>query len=376
MNIEGVKQRLREVGSSRQQRYVVVVLLPTLLVFAYLGLVATDGYISRAQVMVERESSTAMAAAELTLGALSLGGQSSKTDALVVETFMRSRAMLEYLDAEFDLRGHYSSDDIDIFSRLDPDAPGEDFLDYFRDRIKTYVDDQTYIVELEVTAHDPAYAQRVAQGMVRRAEHFVNEISRELAREQLAFVEDEVEKANERFKAASSGMITLQRRYDVFSPEKEAEVAGSILSGLEQELSRQRTEYRALSAYLTPQAAELAAAKARIEALREQIEQERERLVGSNGGNGINDTLLAYQDAQMDLTLASEIYKTALGTLEATRLDAARKVKYLVALSSPSLPDAVEHPRVGYWTVTVFVALNLLYFVLGLVVATIEDHKE
>ena len=248
MNIEGVKQRLREVGSSRPQRYVVVVLLPTLLVFAYLGLVATDGYISRAQVMVERESSTAMAAAELTLGALSLGGQSSKTDALVVETFMRSRAMLEYLDAEFDLRGHYSSGAIDIFSRLDPDAPNEDFLDYFRDRIKTYVDDQTYIVELEVTAHDPAYAQRVAQGMVRRAEHFVNEISRELAREQLAFVEDEVEKANERFKAASSGMITLQRRYDVFSPEKEAEVAGSILSGLEQELSRQRTEYRALSA--------------------------------------------------------------------------------------------------------------------------------
>lgn len=369
-------EKLRALATRpRMRRYLGIVVGPTLLVLAYLGLIASEGYVSRAQVLVEHENNAALAAAELTLGALSLGGQSSKLDALVVETFMQSRTMLEYLDRELDLRGHFSSPDVDLLSRLPDDASGEEFLEYYRDHLTTYVDEETYVVEVEFVAHDPAFAQQVVEKLVRRAEFFVNDVSQQLAREQLAFVNGEVEKANDRFKKASREMIGLQREYDIFSPEKETEATGTILSALMQELSKQRIEHKALSAYLTPQAAEVRAARARIKALEDQIEQERRTLVGGDG-SGLNDTLLAYQDAQLNLTLAGEIYKTALATLESTRLDAARKVKHLVSLSAPSLPDADERPRVAYWTLTAFVLLNLVYFVVGLIVATIEDHRE
>ncbi|WP_370307121.1 hypothetical protein [Sinimarinibacterium flocculans] len=359
----------------RITRYLVVVVVPSLLALAYLGIVATDGYVSRAQVMIEHDNSAAAAAAEITLGMLSIGGQRSKVDALVVETFMRSRTMLEHLDSTLDLRGHFSAPDVDLISRLDADASREDFLDYYRDRLVTAVDDNTYVLSIEFVAHDAEYARKVTDELVRRAEQFVNEISHHLARQQLEFVSAEVDRAHERLRGASRALISLQREYAIFSPQAETQATGTIVGGLLQELAAARTERNALLAYLNPKAAEVATVTARIEALERQVADERARLVGSDDP-GLNDVMLAYQDAEVELTLASEIYKTALATLEATRLDAARKVKYLVSLSAPSLPDSVERPRTLYWAFTLFVVLNLAYFVMSLIIATIQDHRE
>ena len=359
----------------RLLRYLAVVIGPTLIALAYLTLIASDGYVSRAQVMVEHDNSAAAAAAEITLGMLSFGGQSSKLDALVVETFMRSRSMLEHLDSKLGLRSHFSSTEVDLIGRLEADASQEDFLEYYRDRLVSAVDDSTYVLSLEFVAFDPEYAQKVTTELVARAEQFVNEVSHHLAREQLAFVSGEVDSAQARVKKASRDLISLQRKYEIFSPEIETEATGTILGALMQELASARTERSALLAYLNPKAVEVAAVSARIEALEQQIAAERARLVGGDDP-GLNDVMLAYQDAEVELKLSSEIYKTALATLEATRLDAARKVKYLVSLSAPSRPDSVERPRVLYWVATIFVILNLAYFVMSLIVATIQDHRE
>ncbi len=358
------------------RRYLIAVGAPTLLTLIYLSVFAADGYVSRAQVMVEHESTPGLAAAaEMTLGALSLGSTSTKQDALVVQTFMQSRAMLNYLEKELGLRAHYSAGGVDVWGRLSADASEEDFLDYFRKRLTIDVDDATNVIDVEYVAYDAEFAQRVAQLIVKRSETFVNEIGQHLAREQMTFVNAEVEKAHQRVQDTSRALILLQRKYDLFSPEKESESTGLILSGLNQELSMQRVELKALQAYLNPKAPEVQVAKARIEALEAQIAGEQRKLVGGDG-SGLNDALLAYQDAQVNVTLAGEVYKAALASLETTRLDALRKVKYLVAISEPSAPDDAEHPRIWYWTATIFVFLNLLYFVAGLVIATIEDHRE
>ena len=58
-------ERLRALlARPRMRRYLAIVIAPTILSLVYLGLIAADGYVSRAQVMVEHENSTAMAAAQ------------------------------------------------------------------------------------------------------------------------------------------------------------------------------------------------------------------------------------------------------------------------------------------------------------------------
>jgi capsular polysaccharide transport system permease protein len=140
--------------STRLGRYVAVVVVPTLLTMFYLAVFAAKGYVSRAQVMVEREPTVMAAGAELALGLLSGGGGLSKQDALLVESFMRSRTMLEYLDDELDLRGHFSAPRIDFIGRLAADATAEDFLDYYRKRLSVKIDDQSLIVSVAFTALD------------------------------------------------------------------------------------------------------------------------------------------------------------------------------------------------------------------------------
>ncbi len=354
-------------------RYLLCVIAPSLLALAYLGLLASDGYVSRALVLVEQDSP--LAAPEIALGILSVGGGPTKQDALVVESFMQSRAMLDDLNAQLDLFAHFSSAEVDWFSRLDPEASTEDFLAYYRDRLRLAVDEESYILSIEFVAFDPEFARRVTERLVTRSEEFVNEVSHYLAREQLAFIQGEVDRANQQLKRASREMIALQRQNDVFSPERETEAVGEILAGLEVELARQRTELKALTGYLNPDAPEMVATRGRIAALEQQAVQERARLVGS-AESGLNDLMLTYQDAEVGVKLAAEVYKTALISLETTRLDAARKVKYLVSVDRPSLPDSAEQPRVWYWTLSVFVFLNLAYFVASLVFATIQDHRE
>jgi capsular polysaccharide transport system permease protein len=361
--------------STRLGRYVAVVVVPTLLTMFYLAVFAAKGYVSRAQVMVEREPTVMAAGAELALGLLSGGGGLSKQDALLVESFMRSRTMLEYLDDELDLRGHFSAPRIDFIGRLAADATAEDFLDYYRKRLSVKIDDQSLIVSVAFTALDAEFARAVVRKLIERSEQFVNEAARQFAREQLAFVEDQVEQANERLKTASRKVIELQRSNEVLSPQLETESVSRIVASLEGELAEQRTQIKAMSAYLNPQAADMVAARARARALEAQVEQERARLVGSQNP-GLNELMLAYHDAETDVKLATEVYKTALATLEATRLDAVRKVKLLVSVDRPSIAGSAEHPRVLYWTATVFLLLNLAYFVMSLIIATVEDHRE
>lgn len=361
--------------SGRTSRYLALVAAPTMLVWLYLALVAVNGYVSRAQVMVEGEPNVAAAGAELALGLLNAGGGKSKQDALLVRNFMLSRTMLAHLDEKLDLRGHFSAPGFDVVRRLDAEASTEEFLKFYQRQLHVVVDDESLMVAVEFTAFDPEFAQRVVQQLLKHSEAFVNDISRAFAREQLRFVEDEVDQANERLKAATREMIDLQRQNEVFSPEWETEALAKILGELEGELARERTQLKALQSYLNAAAPEVVAARQRVQALEAQVAQERARLVGKQN-TGLNDLMLDYQDAEVNVRLASEIYKTALATLEATRLESVRKVKFLAVMDEASLPDAVEHPRILYWTLTFFLLLNIGYFVVNLIIAAVEDHRE
>ncbi|MGJ8668082.1 MAG: hypothetical protein ACSHXK_01225 [Oceanococcus sp.] len=356
-------------------RYLLLVAFPCFCVWFYLQFIASSGYVGRAQFMVEEDAPQAMAGAELALGLLSVSGGRSKQDALLIDRFMQSRTMLEWLDAKLDLKGHFSDKEIDWFGRLDTDVSAEEFLDYFRSQLVLTIDEDALIIGVDFISYDADYSQRVVQALVDRSELFVNEISRGLAQQQLSFVEEQVATTYARLSKASDDMIRLQKKNDILSPTHESEVIGQILAALEGELVSQKTQLITLMAYLHSDSADVVAAKHRINAIEQQIESERNRLIG-RGSQGMNELLLEYKQAEVNASLAGEIYKSALASLEATRLDATRKIKYVVLVDAPSRPDSAEQPRVAYWTVTIFIMLNLLYFVASLIAATIQDHRE
>jgi capsular polysaccharide transport system permease protein len=62
--------------------------------------------------------------------------------------------------------------------------------------------------------------------------------------------------------------------------------------------------------------------------------------------------------------------------VESARIEATRKLKSLVVVEPPVLPEIAEYPRRWYNLATLLVVCCLIYGVVSLVVATIRDHQD
>jgi len=368
-----VPDMLKRVASWRSP-YLLFVGSIMLLLLVYYLVICTDRYVSKATVIVQKEEGSTAA---LSGGLFTALGGSSPTmlEAQLVKSFIKSDAMLGYLDETLKLREHYSQNDIDRLSRLKADATREKFLTYYLDHIEVLIDETSMTIAIDVQAFSPEYAQQLNQAIVSRAERFVNEISQQLAREQVRFIEGEIESASKRLQNDTNRMVQYQQDNQLLSVDTEAALVSQIISNLQAQLANEHTAQKELLSYLSPSAPEVVASRRRISALENQLKTERARQLGT-GDVALNKMMLGYKELELRVEIATQMYQTGLQTLESARLDAARKVKYLVSVTPPTLPQASEEPRRAYLLGSFFLLLNAVYLIGSLVIATIKDHQE
>ena len=340
----------------------------------YLYLIQVDRYVSHVRIRVESEGTATLPSVEL--GLVSLGASTSSVlDAQLLLNYIESPAMLEELDRDLNLRGHYSQSWIDPLSRMAEDDSREKFLNYYLSRVTVDIDDKAQLLLIDVQGFDPDFSKKTADAIVRHAEDFVNELNHSLAREQIAFVQSQVEESSRRLQAATIRLEEFQARNLISNPQEESRVSSAIIAGLKQEISTEQAKLSALSAYLSPNAPDIRASRQRIDALEEQLELERKRQVGGEG-QGINRLQLEFREAQTEAVLADELYRSNLTSLEGVKTSAIKKVKHLVRVSGPTLPDSSELPKRGFSMITFVVVFNILYLIGKLIVATVRDHQD
>jgi capsular polysaccharide transport system permease protein len=131
--------------SDRQERrrpsrllvsFLLCVVLPLFAAMLYYATFATDRYAARAGFSIRGIDTNAGIDGIGALTGLASTG-STTSDSYIVLSYLGSRELLEAVDFELDLRGVYSSRDVDPLSRLDADATVEDFLKYWNRRIHT-----------------------------------------------------------------------------------------------------------------------------------------------------------------------------------------------------------------------------------------------
>ena len=141
-------------------------------------------------------------------------------------------------------------------------------------------------------------------------------------------------------------------------------------------LARQEAELKGLQAYLNDDTPQINALQAQIDGIRQQLDDERIGSVKNADGKSLNEIVGEYQELLAELEFRSDAYKAALTGLETARIESTRKLKSLVLVESPALPESATYPRRAYTMIALFLALTLLYGIVRLVVATIEDHME
>ena len=341
--------------------------------FVYWSLIATNRYVSETNVVLE---SPQLGAPTLNFESLLTGASGSgRADMLLLRDYLQSVDMLNILQEQLDIRQHFSQSSIDPLSRLSSDVPIEKFHKYFLKRVDISLDEYAQVLRIRVQAFDAETAQAIALMMLESGEAHMNEMGRRLANEQMRFLETQVEQLQLRLDQTISDLIDYQNESGLVSPQGTVESISAVVAGLESQLATLSARRAAMLSFQSPRSPEVLRIDSEIKAINEQIIQERSRMAQSSG-DALNVLTSEYQALELKVQFARESYFAALMALENTRIEAARKLKQVSVLQSPTFAEYSVEPKRVY-NITVFFILTLFAALIAhMMVLIIKDHRD
>nr|WP_236846031.1 capsule biosynthesis protein [Campylobacter sp. P093] len=362
------KERLNRLDSFKTVIYIMIV------VIFYYTFIAADRYVSNVSLSVKSTdggSPISLSGIESLVGVAS----SSTEDIKLLQEYIKSFDMLQKLDEKINLRSLYEKQKLDLFFRIYSSTSKESYLKYYRDRIHILFDDTTGLLNVAVEGFSPEDARNISAAILEECERFINEISHNIAREQLRFAQGELESAKQKYKDAKNELLAFQNEYGVFDPQSLAKTKAGFITEIELQISKKETELNTMRSYLNDNAPEIAALKAELRAHKEQLEKERRKVASNASQDKLNDVVAQFEALYLNLSFAEDVYKTAITAVETTRIEIGRKAKQVVVIQSPYVPDSAAYPNKMYNIITIFVILTLIFGVVRLVRAIIDEHR-
>jgi capsular polysaccharide transport system permease protein len=354
-----------------------VIAVPWLAAALYLGVFAADRYVSESVVVVRQEGAgMSLPGGVDALSAMFGSSAATREDQFMLQAHILSMDMLRQVDEKLDLRQAYAGPQVDFIFRLNGNATQEEFLRYYRSRVEVVVDDASGLLTIRTQGFTPEIAQAVNQEVVAISEQFINESSHRLARDQMSFAQSELQNARAHLDEVRTRLLKFQEEHGVLDPMAQAAANTGLTAQLQAMQARHEAELKGLQAYLNDDAPQVQALQAQIAGLRQQLQAESRRGVTNEGGLSLNVLAGEYQQLIAEFEFVSDAYRGALTALEAARIESTRKLKSLVLVESPALPESAQYPRRLYTLFALLMGLTLLYGIGRLIVATIEDHQE
>lgn len=353
-----------------------VVIVPAVLATIYYALFAQDRYVSVAQVVV-RQSGHNEAPQVPGLASI-LGGINpvSREETLYLREFLTSQDMLNVLQKQLNWSSHYTKNIRDPLYWLGENSPNEDVLRYFRRVVTAHFDEQTGLLEISVEAFDREFAQKTLHLILAESERFVNEISHRMARDQMAFAQNELLNARKTYEERREELIAFQSKNNLLDAEASAKARADVIADLEGNLTKEKARLKALQASLDANTPQVRQQLTLIRAMEQQLAAETQRLVSPKGNDKLNVIASRYRNLTIDAHIAEEAYKFAVGSVETARIEASKKLRSLVTVVSPNMPDRALYPERIYILITLLLGLLLLYGIVRFVIATIQDHRD
>lgn len=353
--------------------FVLVVVLPWIAIMSYMLVLANPRYVSTSDVVIKQVSE--QGASTTGISALLGVNSTNREDALYLTKYILSNDMIDKLDKEFKFREAYRVDGSDFINEISADATQEELREYFKKRVVVSLDELSYVLTVSTEGFEPEYALKLNRAILRESEQFVNNLSQNVANEQLAFVSLQADDAKKKMDDAKKAVIDYQNKNEIFDPQINAQIVNQVIATLQGQLSSLRTEERQLLSYLNPEAPQVVSLRSQIKSVEKQIKDEQAKLTSVQDAK-LNAKALEFETLKAEAEFASEMHKIALTSLESSRVEVMRKMKNLVVITSPHLAEEALYPRKGYVIGTSLVLLLILYGFIVLVLAVIKDHAK
>lgn len=357
----------------RHPLFFYIVVLPFAVSALYLYGFAADRYVGEAQFVVQ---SVGGGQTLTGLAALFTGQGAGISDAPLLKARIQSPDMMDTLNSELHILSHWAAPKADVVSRLWWPEIRERAFQYYLGHISVGYDEAFHLITVKAEAYDPEMAKRIVEAILRHSEAFVNAAGHQVAEEQVKFVLRHVEETRSRLDAARAQILKFQDTHGSVDPSSEVAARSQLIASLEADIARVRAEMNKELAFLDSKAPKIAAYQSQIRALEQQVRTERAKLTGADQTQArMNAVTDQFKTLEMDAELAVAVHRGALESLEAARVEASRKLKQLLVVSVPGLPQYPLLPKRLYNLLAIGIGLLLLYGVVSLLRGIIRDHR-
>lgn len=356
--------------------FVLLVLLPTAIVAGYYMTYAADMYEAEARILVRgRPGASGGAAGGLAsiLGASAGSLRPGSEEAQAVASFVDSLDAVAGLSRRFNLAEIWRRPEADRIARLwyaEPEA--ERLLRYYRRRVAATYELETGIITLKVLAFRPEDARAMAEALLVLSEELVNRFSARTSEDTLRVGREEVQIAERRVLTARAALTAFREREQTLDPTASVGSAVQTIGRLEGALSQTRAELQEKQAFMRRDNPQIQVLNNRIAALQAQIATERQRR--TSGDETLTQQLSGYERLQLEREFAERVFASAIGSMEAARADAHRQQVFLMRVVEPNMPERATFPKAMFNTLTLLVALTVLFAIGWLVLAGAREH--
>lgn len=335
----------------------------------YFVVMAEDRYVSRSKFVVTRGADDKSGLASM------LGPSQNDQDAYAAIAHIYSADMVEWLAAnDFDLREHYSKAGNDYPYKLATDAPLEDVLEYFTDRVEARLDEQKGIVTLEVEAFTRNYAQAITEAILSRMDSYVNELNREIAGRRLEFISSELDNSQKRLERADEAMLDFQNAHQTIDPQADLKADLELVSSLRKAVAFFRADVARIRGE-SPNSPRIPDIEAKIKALTAEKEELTQGFTGTDAAQ-MNQMLAAYNRIAKQAEFAQRRYRLNLNILEEVRIQSIQQHRFLAILERPFVPESSERPRRLRGFLTWAILGLLLTNVVKLLWSSVREHGQ
>ena len=385
LRIKAHANTLKGVDIKRKLRSKTVILTIPFLIFAFYQFIwATERFESQLQIIVKEPDN--MATLDPTMALMSgFGVSPTNEDVELVKAFIFSNDMLEYLKTNLNIVVHYKNDNVDYFSRLSEDASREDQLAFYTKTLTVDIDANSGVVSVFVQAFNPKMANDIAASIVHRAEWFINEIGHNLAKAQLVFIQQEHQVTEQRLQRAKNRLLQFQREYNLLDPQAEGMAFQQITYALEGQIAAKEAQLRTARNSMSENAPLVMNIDAELNSLIKQLDMQRQRLTQNPGAElnnagiepefAVGDILAKFTDYKIDMEFALQAYSSSKISMEKSRIEAYRQIKYLVVVESPTIPEEAKYPE-SIYNITLFLVVQLMLFgIVKIILATVNELR-
>jgi capsular polysaccharide transport system permease protein len=353
---------------------IALIAVPMLLGVIYYTVIAADRYTSESMIAVQSALVSPGIGGPTSLGAGTglLGWQ----DTLYVMDYVHSTPLALDLEKKLELRKHFEASGPDLFYRLWPDSSNEWFVKYFRSRVEVEFSDVNGLLTIRTQGFTPAKALEINRSIMNSAERFVNEFSHRIAAEQMLFSQGEFDAAAVKWQAAKAKLNEFQSVNKILDPVAQSTAASALTAELQATVARLEADLKSKLSFMQSDAPQIVTLRDQINANRAQLEAEKARTTSSQSGDRLGTLNTKFQELLLNAAIAEDGYKQANAALEAARIEAARKLKSLVIVQAPVEPQTAEYPRRIYNLLTLLALCAIVYSVVRLIVATIQEHQD